>query len=94
MTLRKLQTDLLQMQQVNSQLRREYQMLKMEFERNLVANEQTGPLNKEMRHLLIRLQKHNKHLKHEAQRYKRKYQDLNAELNMVRITNSKSKYFL
>lgn len=84
MTLRKLQTDLLQMQQVNSQLRREYQMLKIEFERNLVANEQTGPLNKEMRHLLVRLQKHNKHLKHEAQRYKRKYKELNAELNLVK----------
>lgn len=83
MTLRKLQTDLMQMQQVNSQLRREYQMLKIEFERNLIANEQTGPLNKEMRHLLARLQKHNKHLKHEAQRYKRKYKELSAELNLV-----------
>ena len=83
MTLRKLQADLQEMQSLNGSLKREYQILKAEFEKNLIANEQTGPLNREMRYLLVRLQKHNKHLKHEAQRYKHRYKQLNSELNAV-----------
>lgn len=79
MTQKRLRTELLQMDDVNSQLRKEYEMLRMEFEQNLVANEQTGPINREMRHLITSLQNHNIQLKSEAHRYKRKYKELSAE---------------
>ena len=35
-------------------IRKEYEMLRIEFEQNLAANEQTGPINKEMRNLITR----------------------------------------
>ncbi len=38
-------------------------MLRIEFEQNLAANEQTGPINKEMRNLITTLQNHNRQLK-------------------------------
>ncbi len=71
------------MDDVNSQLRKEYEMLRMEFEQNLVANEQTGPINREMRHLITSLQDHNIQLKSDVHRYKRKYKELSAELGKV-----------
>lgn len=86
MTQKRLRTELLQMDDVNSQLRKEYEMLRMEFEQNLVANEQTGPINREMRHLITSLQNHNIQLKSEAHRYKRKYKELSAEFGKVNIT--------
>jgi len=70
---------------VNAQLRKEYEMLRIEFEQNLAANEQTGPINREMRHLLSSLQNHNNQLKGELHRYKRKYKDANAEVPKVII---------
>lgn len=70
---------------VNAQLRKEYEMLRIEFEQNLAANEQTGPINREMRHLLSSLQNHNNQLKGELHRYKRKYKDANAEVPKVTI---------
>lgn len=73
------------MDDVNSQLRKEYEMLRMEFEQNLVANEQTGPINREMRHLITSLQDHNVQLKSDVHRYKRKYKELSAELGRVSI---------
>lgn len=76
------------MDDVNSQLRKEYEMLRMEFEQNLVANEQTGPINREMRHLITSLQDHNLQLKSDVHRYKRKYKELSNELGRVRITDN------
>lgn len=85
-TQKRLRTELLQMDDVNSQLRKEYEMLRMEFEQNLVANEQTGPINREMRHLITSLQDHNIQLKSDVHRYKRKYKELSAELGRVMRT--------
>lgn len=82
-TQKRLRTELLQMDDMNSQLRKEYEMLRMEFEQNLVANEQTGPINREMRHLITSLQDHNIQLKSDVHRYKRKYKELSAELGKV-----------
>ncbi len=50
------------------QVRKEYEMLRIEFEQNLAANEQTGPINKEMRNLISSLQTHNMQLKGEVAR--------------------------
>ena len=86
-TQKRLRTELLQMDDVNSQLRKEYEMLRMEFEQNLVANEQTGPINREMRHLITSLQDHNVQLKSDVHRYKRKYKELSAELGRVSVSS-------
>jgi len=82
---KKLRSELMNSEDVNAQLRKEYEMLRIEFEQNLAANEQTGPINREMRHLLSSLQNHNNQLKGELHRYKRKYKDANAEVPRVKL---------
>lgn len=78
-----LRSEMIQLEDVLGQLRKEYEMLRIEFEQNLAANEQTGPINREMRHLITSLQNHNQQLKGEVHRYKRKYKDSSQELNKV-----------
>ncbi|CAG4988417.1 unnamed protein product [Parnassius apollo] len=79
-----LRAEMIQLEDVLGQLRKEYEMLRIEFEQNLAANEQTGPINREMRHLITSLQNHNQQLKGEVSRYKRKYKDSSQELNKLR----------
>ncbi|XP_047527728.1 E3 ubiquitin-protein ligase Bre1 isoform X2 [Vanessa atalanta] len=79
-----LRAEMIQLEDVLGQLRKEYEMLRIEFEQNLAANEQTGPINREMRHLITSLQNHNQQLKGEVHRYKRKYKDSSQELNKIR----------
>ncbi|XP_026282370.1 E3 ubiquitin-protein ligase Bre1 [Frankliniella occidentalis] len=77
---KKLRTEVIQLEDLLAQLRKEYEMLRIEFEQNLAANEQTGPINREMRHLITSLQNHNQQLKGEVHRYKRKYKEANSEI--------------
>lgn len=42
-----------------------------------------GPINREMRHLISSLQNHNHQLKGDAQRYKRKLREVQAEIGKV-----------
>jgi E3 ubiquitin-protein ligase BRE1 len=88
MAQKKLRSEVIQLEDILAQLRKEYEMLRIEFEQNLAANEQTGPINREMRHLITSLQNHNQQLKGEVHRYKRKYKDSNAERPKVREPNS------
>jgi E3 ubiquitin-protein ligase BRE1 len=95
----------MQLEDFLAQLRKEYEMLRIEFEQNLAANEQTGPINREMRHLITSLQNNTQQLKGEVHRYKRKYkeanteipklkkevEDLNAKLTQVQGANQDSK---
>merc|ERR1719430_1797561 len=76
---KKLRTEVIQLEDMLAQVRKEYEMLRIEFEQNLAANEQTGPINKEMRNLITSLQTHNVQLKREVARYKRKYTEKGAE---------------
>ena len=62
---KKLRTEAIQLEDLLAQVRKEYEMLRIEFEQNLAANEQTGPINKEMRNLITSLQTHNMQLKGE-----------------------------
>lgn len=73
----------MQLEDVLAQLRKEYEMLRIEFEQNLAANEQTGPINREMRHLITSLQNNTQQLKGEVHRYKRKYKEANSEIPKV-----------
>ncbi|XP_077267633.1 E3 ubiquitin-protein ligase Bre1 isoform X2 [Temnothorax americanus] len=80
MAQKKLRGECIQLEDVLAQLRKEYEMLRIEFEQNLAANEQTGPINREMRHLITSLQNHNQQLKGEVHRYKRKYKETSIEI--------------
>ncbi|XP_059474255.1 E3 ubiquitin-protein ligase Bre1 isoform X2 [Neocloeon triangulifer] len=77
---KKLRTELIQHEDMLAQVRKEYEMLRIEFETNVAANEQTGPINREMRHLITSLQSHNTQLKTESARYKRKFKDTTTEI--------------
>ncbi|KAG1714678.1 E3 ubiquitin-protein ligase Bre1 [Nymphon striatum] len=89
-TQKKLRNELIQLEDNLSQVRKEYEMLRIEFEQNLAANEQTGPINREMRHLITSLQNHNLQLKGEVCRYKRKFKETNVELQRLRSTEDKT----
>ncbi|XP_048842806.1 E3 ubiquitin-protein ligase BRE1B-like [Brienomyrus brachyistius] len=81
---KKLRTEVIQLEDTLAQVRKEYEMLRIEFEQNLAANEQAGPINREMRHLISSLQNHNHQLKGDLQRYKRKLRETQAEINKLR----------
>ena len=84
MTQKKLRTEVIQLEDMLAQVRKEYEMLRIEFEQNLAANEQTGPINKEMRNLIQSLQTQNNQLKGEVGRYKRKCKEANLEILKLR----------
>uniref|UniRef100_A0A8C6RYC8 E3 ubiquitin protein ligase n=1 Tax=Nannospalax galili TaxID=1026970 RepID=A0A8C6RYC8_NANGA len=87
---KKLRTEVIQLEDTLAQVRKEYEMLRIEFEQNLAANEQAGPINREMRHLISSLQNHNHQLKGDAQRYKRKLREVQAEISKLRAQASGS----
>uniref|UniRef100_A0A8C0R4B0 E3 ubiquitin protein ligase n=1 Tax=Canis lupus dingo TaxID=286419 RepID=A0A8C0R4B0_CANLU len=80
---KKLRTEVIQLEDTLAQVRKEYEMLRIEFEQTLAANEQAGPINREMRHLISSLQNHNHQLKGEVLRYKRKLREAQSDLNKV-----------
>jgi len=81
---KKLRNELLQKQYVLDQTRKEFENLRNKYEQNLAANEQTAPINREMRQLITSLQNRNGQFKKEIQRYKRKYKDINADNTKLR----------
>ncbi|XP_051968152.1 E3 ubiquitin-protein ligase BRE1B-like [Xyrauchen texanus] len=81
---KKLRTEVIQLEDTLAQVRKEYEMLRIEFEQNLAANEQAGPINREMRHLISSLQNHNHQLKGDVQRYKRKLRETQMEINKLK----------
>ncbi|XP_068200928.1 E3 ubiquitin-protein ligase Bre1 [Palaemon carinicauda] len=81
---KKLRTEVIQLEDMQAQVRKEYEMLRIEFEQNLAANEQTGPINREMRHLITSLQNHISQLKGEIHRYKRKYKESASEVSKLK----------
>ncbi|XP_077967389.1 E3 ubiquitin-protein ligase BRE1B-like [Styela clava] len=83
-TQKNLRNELIQLEDTLAKVRHDYEMLHMEFEQNLAANEQAGPINREMRHLINSLQNHNRQLKGEIQRYKRKVKDLQTEVEKMK----------
>ncbi|XP_061665594.1 E3 ubiquitin-protein ligase BRE1B-like isoform X2 [Syngnathoides biaculeatus] len=85
---KKLRTEVIQLEDTLAQVRKEYEMLRIEFEQNLAANEQAGPINREMRHLISSLQNHNLQLKGDVQRFKRKLRETQVEINKLRCLSS------
>ncbi|KAF6714813.1 E3 ubiquitin-protein ligase BRE1A [Oryzias melastigma] len=80
---RKVRTEVFQLEDTLAQVKKEYEMLRIEFEQTLAANEQAGPINREMRHLISTLQTHNQQLKGEVVKYKLRLRETQAELNKV-----------
>ncbi|KAH0628394.1 hypothetical protein JD844_009492 [Phrynosoma platyrhinos] len=78
------QVELIELEDTLAQVRKEYEMLRIEFEQTLAANEQAGPINREMRHLISSLQNHNHQLKGEVLRYKRKLREAQSDLSKTR----------
>ncbi|XP_037320557.2 E3 ubiquitin-protein ligase BRE1B isoform X2 [Pungitius pungitius] len=87
---KKLRTEVIQLEDTLAQVRKEYEMLRIEFEQNLAANEQAGPINREMRHLISSLQNHNLQLKGDVQRYKRKLRETQMEINKLRYQSGEA----
>uniref|UniRef100_A0A672J495 E3 ubiquitin protein ligase n=1 Tax=Salarias fasciatus TaxID=181472 RepID=A0A672J495_SALFA len=83
---RKVRTEVFQLEDTLAQVRKEYEMLRIEFEQTLAANEQAGPINREMRHLISTLQTHNQQMKGEVVKYKLRLRETQAELNQVRAS--------
>ncbi|XP_016410921.1 E3 ubiquitin-protein ligase BRE1A-like isoform X1 [Sinocyclocheilus rhinocerous] len=81
---RKVRTEVIQLEDTLAQVRKEYEMLRIEFEQTLAANEQAGPINREMRHLISTLQTHNQQLKGEVVKYKLRLREAQQELNRLR----------
>lgn len=116
---RKVRTEVIQLEDTLAQVRKEYEMLRIEFEQTLAANEQagnilflsllrfsqvclfllrsafeltpivssrsfSGPINREMRHLISTLQNHNQQMKGEVVKYKLRLREAQQELNQAR----------
>lgn len=81
---RKVRTEVFQLEDTLAQVRKEYEMLRIEFEQTLAANEQAGPINREMRHLISTLQTHNQQMKGEVVKFKIRLRETQAELSQVR----------
>uniref|UniRef100_A0A7N8XN13 E3 ubiquitin protein ligase n=1 Tax=Mastacembelus armatus TaxID=205130 RepID=A0A7N8XN13_9TELE len=87
---RKVRTEVFQLEDTLAQVRKEYEMLRIEFEQTLAANEQAGPINREMRHLISTLQNHNQQMKGEVVKYKMKLREAQSELNQVVFVDGSS----
>uniref|UniRef100_A0A1A8EBM6 E3 ubiquitin protein ligase n=1 Tax=Nothobranchius kadleci TaxID=1051664 RepID=A0A1A8EBM6_NOTKA len=83
---RKVRTEVFQLEDTLAQVKKEYEMLRIEFEQTLAANEQAGPINREMRHLISTLQTHNQQLKGEVVKYKLRLREAQSELNQLRAS--------
>ncbi|XP_041710223.1 E3 ubiquitin-protein ligase BRE1A isoform X1 [Coregonus clupeaformis] len=81
---RKVRTEVFQLEDTLAQVRKEYEMLRIEFEQTLAANEQAGPINREMRHLISTLQTHNQHMKGEVVKYKLRLREAQTNLSQAR----------
>ncbi|XP_060571175.1 E3 ubiquitin-protein ligase Bre1-like [Ruditapes philippinarum] len=88
MNQKKLRTEVIQLEDALGQVRKAYEMLRIEFEQTLAAHEQTGSINQEMRNLIQSLQKQSMQVKAEAQRNRRKVKECQAEINKRAVRKS------
>lgn len=77
---KKVRSEMIQMEDVLAQIRKEYERIRIQYEQNLAANEQTAPINREMRQLITTMSNHHNQLKGEMNRYRDKYKEATAEL--------------
>ncbi|RNA44393.1 E3 ubiquitin- ligase Bre1 isoform X2 [Brachionus plicatilis] len=85
---KRLGNEIIQIEEQLAQLRKENELLRIEYEQNLAANEQTGPINKEMRSLITTLQTNNKLLKSDNIRTKKRLEEAQQEIEKLKTKNS------
>lgn len=81
---KKLRSEVIRLEDNIAQIRREYEQVRIEFEQSLATTEQTAPLNREMRHIITSLQSHNRQLKSEVARCKRKLREALTEAHKMK----------
>ncbi|KAH9384674.1 hypothetical protein HPB48_026685 [Haemaphysalis longicornis] len=81
---KKLRSEVIRLEDNIAQIRREYEQVRIEFEQSLATSEQTAPLNREMRHIITSLQSHNRQLKSEVARCKRKLREALTEAHKMK----------
>jgi len=86
---KKLRNDFIQLEDQLGHVRHECESLRTEYEQILTANEQTGPINREMRNLITSLKNHNEQLKGEVARYKKKLDE--SHLDILKLKNEQKK---
>ena len=77
---KKVRSEMIQMEDVLAQIRKEYEKLRIQYEQTIEANIQTAPNNREMRHLINTMSNHHNQLKGEKNRYQEKYKEAAADL--------------
>ena len=85
---KKLGSEMMQMEEQLASVRKENELLRIEYEQNVAANEQTGPINKEMRSLITTLQANNKLLKSDNARTKKRLEEAQQEIERYKKQNS------
>ena len=89
LTLQKrLGNEMMHTEEQLTQVRKENDLLRIEYEQNVAANEQTGPINKEMRSLITTLQTKNKLLNSDNLRTKKRFEELQIELDRIKKQNN------
>ncbi|CAG5126912.1 unnamed protein product, partial [Candidula unifasciata] len=81
---KRLRTEMIQVEDNLAQTRKEYDMLRIEFEQAMAANDQNLTINREMRNLIQSLQNHNQQLKMESARYKRRLREAQVEIHKLK----------
>jgi E3 ubiquitin-protein ligase BRE1 len=84
---KRLGNQMMLMEEQLAHIRKENELLRIEYEQNVAANEQTGPINKEMRSLITTLQTNNKLLKSDNVRTKKRCEEIQAELERYKKQN-------
>ena len=86
----KIRQELKDVEQQYQSLQIEHDKLYIEYQQNLKQNEQATPINREMRQLINSLQSHNRQLKAEVNRYKKKIRDYQSDVDLQKtITDNK-----
>lgn len=83
----KIRQELKEVEQQYQSLQIEHDKLYIEYQQNLKQNEQATPINREMRQLINSLQMHNRQLKAEVNRYKKKVRDYQTDLDRQKSIN-------
>lgn len=81
---KRLGNEMVQLEEKLMEIRKENELLRIEYEQNLAANEQTGPINKEMRSLITTLQTNNKLLKSDNVRTKKRLEEAQQEIDKLK----------
>jgi len=81
---RKLHTNIEQVVANLAEVRRDYELLQVEYEKVLISNQQSVPITREMRSLINHLQAQCKLYNLEASRFKKQCKELEDELNKLK----------